>query len=163
MTYSCAYFREPDVSLDSAQTAKYDLVCRKLGLEPGMRLLDVGCGWGGMVLHAATHYGVTAVGVTVSERQVELGAKRVAEAGLAGAVDIRFADYRDLDGEPFDAISSIGMFEHVGVARLEEYFGGLYGLLRPGGRLLNHAISRPRRRSRRPGQPVPPALRVPRR
>jgi cyclopropane-fatty-acyl-phospholipid synthase len=108
-----------------------------------MRLLDVGCGWGGMVLHAAEHYGVTAVGVTLSRAQQELGAKRVAEAGLEERVEVRYQDYRDIADGPYDAISSIGMFEHVGVAMLGEYFSRLYSLLRPEGRLLNHAISRP--------------------
>ncbi|MEY2475302.1 MAG: cyclopropane-fatty-acyl-phospholipid synthase [Actinomycetota bacterium] len=143
LTYSCAYFETPDTPLDDAQTAKYDLICRKLALEPGMRLLDVGCGWGGMVLHAAEHYGVTAVGVTLSRQQQELAAKRVAEAGLDGRVDVRLQDYRDIDDGPYDAISSIGMFEHVGLVMLGKYVACLFELLRPEGRLLNHAISRP--------------------
>ena len=143
MTYSCAYWERADSNLDDAQRAKYDLICRKLALRPGMRLLDVGCGWGGMVMHAAEHYGVEAVGVTVSQNQRDLAAKRVAEAGLEGRAEVRFSDYRDIDDGPYDAISSIGMFEHVGQARLGAYFGTLYGLLRPEGRLLNHAISRP--------------------
>jgi cyclopropane-fatty-acyl-phospholipid synthase len=142
MTYSCAYFEQPDYGLDEAQIAKYDLICRKLGLEAGMRLLDVGCGWGGMVLHAATHYGVDAVGVTVSRRQADLAGKRIAEHGLGDRVEVRLQDYRDIDDAPYDAISSIGMFEHVGLARLAEYFGRLSELLRPEGRLLNHGISR---------------------
>jgi cyclopropane-fatty-acyl-phospholipid synthase len=148
MTYSCAYFTEPDATLEQAQTAKYDLICRKLQLQPGMRLLDVGCGWGGMVMHAARHYGVTAVGVTISDRQATLAAERVESAGLADRVEIRQRDYRDIDDGPYDAISSIGMFEHVGLPRLAEYFERLYGLLKPTGRLLNHAISRPPGRSR---------------
>ena len=143
MTYSCAYFEDHDSGLDHAQHAKYDLVCRKLGLEPGMRLLDIGCGWGGMTMRAAERYGVRAVGITISEQQAELARKRVAGAGLAGSIDIRLQDYRDVGDEPFDAISSIGMFEHVGAVRLREYFGAVRSLLRPGGRLLNHAISRP--------------------
>ncbi len=143
MTYSCAYFREEEMPLDAAQAAKYDLICRKLGLESGMRLLDVGCGWGGMVMHAAAAHDVTAVGVTISRPQAELAEKRVAEAGLSDRVEIRLQDYRDLSDGPFDAISSIGMFEHVGVARLRDYFRKLYDLLAPRGRLLNHAISRP--------------------
>jgi cyclopropane-fatty-acyl-phospholipid synthase len=143
MTYSCAYYPSPDASLDEAQAAKYDLVCRKLGLAPRMRLLDVGCGWGGMVMHAAEHYGVEAVGVTISRAQADLAGKRVAEAGLADRIEIRLQDYRELGGDRFNAISSIGMFEHVGLSQLTTYFGVLYGLLEPQGRLLNHAISRP--------------------
>src|SRR3954451_8660085 len=143
MTYSCGYWAEDKYVLDDAQEAKYELICRKLGLQPGMRLLDVGCGWGGMVLHAARRYGVTAVGVTVSRRQQELAAKRIAEAGLTGQIEVRLQDYRDVDDGPFDAISSIGMFEHVGLAKLAEYFRNLGSLLPAGGRLLNHAISRP--------------------
>ena len=143
MTYSCALWEDPDVGLDAAQDAKHELICQKLALRPGMRLLDVGCGWGSLVMHAARHHGVEAVGVTISERQAELGALRVKEAGLEDRVEIRLQDYRDVTDGPFDAISSIGMFEHVGRRRLGEYFGSLHELLRPGGRLLNHGISRP--------------------
>jgi cyclopropane-fatty-acyl-phospholipid synthase len=143
LTYSCGYFATPDTSLDNAQRSKYDLICRKLDLQPGQRLLDVGCGWGGMVLHAAEHYGVRAVGVTVSHQQADLASERVKDAGLDDRIEIRLQDYRDITDGPFDAVSSIGMFEHVGLARLEEYFTRLYGLLRPEGRLLNHGISRP--------------------
>ncbi len=143
MTYSCAVWESPDAGLDAAQAAKYELICRKLDLQPGMRLLDVGCGWGGMLMHAARHHGVRAVGVTVSRRQAELAEKRVAEAGLAGSIEIRLQDYRDIHDGPYDAISSIGMFEHVGLAQLETYFERLDQLLVPGGRLLNHGISRP--------------------
>lgn len=143
MTYSCAVFHDPADTLEEAQANKYELVCRKLGLEKGMRLLDVGCGWGGMAMHAAVHHGVRAVGVTLSRRQAELAEKRVAEAGLSEQVEIRVQDYRDVADGPYDAISSIGMFEHVGEARLAEYFGRLRSLLTPHGRLLNHGISRP--------------------
>ncbi|HET8617418.1 MAG TPA: cyclopropane-fatty-acyl-phospholipid synthase family protein, partial [Acidimicrobiales bacterium] len=111
--------------------------------QPGMRLLDVGCGWGGMAMHAARHHGVSAVGVTISPRQAELAEKRVGEAGLSGQVEIRLQDYREVADGPYDAVSSIGMFEHVGEAKLGEYFQRLRTLLRPGGRLLNHGISRP--------------------
>jgi cyclopropane-fatty-acyl-phospholipid synthase len=142
LTYSCAVFENDSQSLDQGQTNKYELVCRKLGLEPGMRLLDVGCGWGGMALHAARQYGVDVVGVTVSRRQAELARQRVSEASLDHLVDIRLQDYRDVTGD-FDAISSIGMFEHVGMRRVKEYFGHLRGLTRDGGRLLNHAINQP--------------------
>jgi cyclopropane-fatty-acyl-phospholipid synthase len=154
MTYSCAVFRDPSETLEQAQANKYELICRKLGLRPGMRLLDIGCGWGAMVLHAARHHGVEAVGVTISQNQVEYAKKRIAEAGLTDRVDIRLQDYRDVDDGPFDAISSIGMFEHVGLSRLGSYFDQIVRLLRPGGRVLNHAISRtattePRRIGRR--------------
>lgn len=143
MTYSCAYFETPETSLDQAQVAKYEHICRKLDLQTGMRLLDVGCGWGGMVLHAARYHGVEAVGVTLSREQHALASKRVAEAGLASQVEIRLQDYRDVDDGPFDAISSIGMFEHVGARMMQRYFESLFGLLPPGGRVLNHGISRP--------------------
>jgi cyclopropane-fatty-acyl-phospholipid synthase len=143
LTYSCAVFHDPGDTLEQAQENKYELICRKLGLEPGMRLLDVGCGWGGMVMHAARHHGVNAVGVTLSRRQAELAEKRAADAGLSDDVEIRVQDYRDVFDGPFDAISSIGMFEHVGQAKLDEYFGRLRALVTPGGRLLNHGISRP--------------------
>jgi cyclopropane-fatty-acyl-phospholipid synthase len=143
MTYSCAVWREPSVTLEEAQDAKYELICRKLGLRPGMRLLDVGCGWGGMALHAAARHGVQAVGVTISPNQAEWAEKAVAEAGLSGRVQVRLQDYREIDDGPYDAISSIGMFEHVGLSQLRNYFGRLFALLRPDGRLLNHGISRP--------------------
>jgi cyclopropane-fatty-acyl-phospholipid synthase len=149
MTYSCAVFDDPARTLEAAQGAKHELISRKLALAPGMRLLDVGCGWGSMLLHAARHHGVEGVGVTLSHRQAELAEKRVADAGLAGQVEIRLQDYRDVTDGPYDAISSIGMFEHVGAARLGEYFGRLHALLRPQGRVLNHGITHaPRARSR---------------
>jgi cyclopropane-fatty-acyl-phospholipid synthase len=143
MTYSCALFESPTDTLDQAQEQKYDLICRKLGLQSGMRLLDVGCGWGGMLIHAAQRYGISGVGVTLSHEQEELATKRVAEAGVGDRIQVRLQDYRDIRDGPYDAISSIGMFEHVGRARMEEYFQRLYTLLMPGGRLLNHAINRP--------------------
>ncbi len=141
-TYSCAVFENESDSLEQAQSNKYELICRKLALQPGMRLLDVGCGWGGMALHAATHYGVDVVGITISDNQAELARRRVADAGLAERVEIRIQDYRDITDGPYDAISSIGMFEHVGLAHLKDYFSILKGLLSPGGRLLNHQIGR---------------------
>lgn len=143
MTYSCAFFETESVSLDDAQRAKYELICRKLALRPGMRLLDVGCGWAGMVMHAAQNHGVEAVGVTISRAQRDLAEKRVVDAGLADRVEIRLQDYRDVADGPYDAISSIGMFEHVGLARLSDYFSNLFRLLAPRGLMLNHAISRP--------------------
>ncbi|GAA1114718.1 cyclopropane-fatty-acyl-phospholipid synthase family protein [Arthrobacter flavus] len=141
MVYSCAVWDSPETGLDAAQKAKLDLVCRKLGLEQGMRVLDVGCGWGSFALHAAERYGADVVGVTLSSEQAERARKRVAEAGLTEQVDIRVQDYRDVDDGPFDAISSIGMSEHVGRDQIAAYSSHLHGLLRPGGRLLNHAIS----------------------
>lgn len=158
MTYSCALWRSLHATLEEAQAAKHDLICRKLDLREGMRLLDVGCGWGGMVLHAAREHGVTAVGVTLSQRQVEWASKAVAEAGLADRVEIRYQDYRDVRDGPFDAVSSIGMFEHVGLRNLGAYFGRLHRLLRPGGRLLNHGIARPARRGGRMRGGVPVTL-----
>ncbi len=142
-TYSCARFAGPAATLEEAQAAKHELVCRKLGLDrtPGARLLDVGCGWGSLVLHAARHHGTSAVGVALSREQVELARRRVEEAGLTDRVEIRLQDYRELRGERFDAISSIGMFEHVGAARTAQYFATVRELLGPTGRLLNHAIS----------------------
>lgn len=143
MTYSCARWGGAATTLDAAQHAKHELVCRKLGLvdRPGRRLLDVGCGWGSMAIHAAMRYDAEVVGVTISEEQGALARQRVKDAGLEDRVEIRVQDYRDLAGETFDAISSIGMFEHVGRERAAEYFSALRALLRPTGRLLNHAIS----------------------
>jgi len=143
MTYSCARFADPDDTLADAQSAKHELVCRKLGLDQrrGMRLLDVGCGWGEMAMHAARHHGAEVVGITISREQSDLARARVRQAELGDRVEIRLQDYRDLKGESFDAISSIGMFEHVGHRRMAEYFATLRGLLGPQGRLLNHAIS----------------------
>ena len=143
MTYSSAVFEEESDSLEHAQANKHELICRKLDLAPGMRLLDIGCGWGSMVLHAAENHGVEAVGVTISRRQYDLARRRVDDAGLSRRVEIRFQDYRDIADEQYDAVSSIGMFEHVGVRHLTDYFKGIHALLRPGGRLLNHGIGRP--------------------
>jgi cyclopropane-fatty-acyl-phospholipid synthase len=144
MTYSCAFFSRSDDhgSLEAAQEAKLALTCRKLALEPGQRVLDVGCGWGGLAIHAASRHGVRVVGITLSERQAELARERVRAAGLEDRVTIRVQDYRELEGEPFDAICSIGMVEHVGEARIDLYAQRLAGLLRSGGRLLNHGIAR---------------------
>jgi cyclopropane-fatty-acyl-phospholipid synthase len=143
MTYSCAVWPDANATLEDAQAAKHELVAQKLALQPGMRLLDVGCGWGGMVLHAAATHDVHAVGVTLSVRQAELAAKRAAEMGLSDRVEIRVQDYRDVDDGPYDAISSIGMFEHVGLSQLRVYFDRMHALLRPQGRFVNHAIARP--------------------
>jgi cyclopropane-fatty-acyl-phospholipid synthase len=142
MTYSCAYWRSGAQTLDEAQDAKRELVCTKLALKPGERLLDVGCGWGSMAIHAASRHGVNVLGVTLSEPQVQEARRRAQEAGVADQVEFRVADYRELHEEPFDAISSIGMVEHVGEERIELYVRTLYGLLKPGGRLLNHGIAK---------------------
>ncbi|HET7823534.1 MAG TPA: class I SAM-dependent methyltransferase [Ornithinibacter sp.] len=153
MVYSCAYFeRAPSdgYTLEDAQRAKLDLVARKLGLSAGMRLLDVGCGWGGFVIHAAREYGVDAVGVTLSAEQATYARDSVASQGLSDRVQIRVQDYRDVHDGPYDAIASIGMAEHVGLSQLGEYAAQLHDLISPGGRLLNHAISR------RPGPPGDP-------
>jgi cyclopropane-fatty-acyl-phospholipid synthase len=142
MTYSCAYFKGGAQTLQEAQQAKLDLVCTKLDLQDGERILDVGCGWGSFAIHAASNYGVDVLGVTLSEQQVTLGRERVHEAGLQDKVQLRVADYRELAGEQFDAISSIGMVEHVGEERIDLYMSTLSELLRPGGRLLNHGIAK---------------------
>lgn len=142
MTYSCALFSRGARTLEEAQRDKLELVCTKLALKEGERVLDVGCGWGAFVLHAATHHGVRAVGITLSPAQAELARRRVAEAGLQDRVEIRVADYRDLRGERFDAIASIGMVEHVGASQIDVYARQLAGLLDRGGRLLNHGIAR---------------------
>ncbi|MFJ9729126.1 class I SAM-dependent methyltransferase [Streptomyces sp. NPDC101209] len=142
MVYSCAYWPAPDATLEQAQHDKLELVCRKLGLTPGQRLLDVGCGWGSMAIHAAREHGVHVVGITLSHEQAAYARKRVAEEGLTDRVEIRVQDYRDVADGPYDAISSIGMAEHVGADRYLEYAEDLHRLLRPGGRLLNHQIAR---------------------
>lgn len=144
MVYSCAYWEAPETgaSLESAQRDKLELVCRKLGLKPGQRLLDVGCGWGSMAVHAAREHGVSVVGITLSQEQAAFARKRVADEGLTDRVEIRVQDYRDVRDGPYDAISSIGMAEHVGAERYLDYARDLFGLLKPGGRLLNHQIAR---------------------
>jgi cyclopropane-fatty-acyl-phospholipid synthase len=148
MTYTCAVYPEASSSLEEAQASKYDLVARKLALEPGQRLLDVGCGWGGMVMHAAENYGVKALGVTLSEQQAEWAQKAIAERGIADRAEVRFLDYRDVPETNFDAISSIGLTEHIGRRQLGSYFSRLASKLRPEGRLLNHCITRPTTRER---------------
>jgi cyclopropane-fatty-acyl-phospholipid synthase len=139
MVYSCAYFLHPDEDLDTAQTRKLDLVARKLELSPGDTLLDVGCGWGSMAIHAALRFGVHATGITLSESQAELARARAEKAGVSDRVTILVRDYREMEGQ-FDAISSIGMVEHVGREQLDEYFLALRSLLAPGGLILNHGI-----------------------
>ncbi|MEV7104432.1 cyclopropane-fatty-acyl-phospholipid synthase family protein [Streptomyces atroolivaceus] len=141
MVYSCAYWQD-GATLEDAQRDKLDLVCRKLALQEGDRLLDVGCGWGSMAIHAAREYGARVTGVTLSTEQAAFARKRIAEEGLTDRIEIRVQDYRDVRDGPYDAISSIGMAEHVGSVRFREYADDLYALLAPGGRLLNHQIAR---------------------
>jgi len=150
MTYSCAVFESEGDSLDVAQDRKVDLIARKLALRPGQRLLDVGCGWGTMAIHAAREYRARVVGVTLSEEQQRYATERARSAGVDELVEFRLQDFRDVTDGPFDAISSIGMFEHVGRRSMETYLSILFGLLRPGGRLLNHAIGRPATREPEP-------------
>jgi len=143
MAYTCAVYPHAEATLEEAQCEKFDLVCRKLGLRPGMRLLDVGCGWGGMVVHAARRYGVEALGVTLSGEQAEWGRREIEKARLSDRAEIRHLDYRDVPERDFDAISSIGLTEHIGRAQMPAYFTFLRSRLRPRGRLLNHCITRP--------------------
>jgi cyclopropane-fatty-acyl-phospholipid synthase len=146
MAYSCAYWtsdpQNPAYSLENAQRDKLDLVCRKLGLEPGMRFLDVGCGWGALILHAAEHFGVHATGVTLSAQQKAFVEQRIAERGLTERVEVRLQDYREIDDGPFDRIASLEMGEHVGLENYPTYSGALYALLKPTGRLLLQQMSR---------------------
>jgi cyclopropane-fatty-acyl-phospholipid synthase len=151
MTYTCACYPTEEATLEEAQAFKYDLVCRKLGLKPGMRLLDVGCGWGSMVRHAVTHYGVTAVGVTLSREQATWAQEAIKADGLDDLAEVRHQDYRDVTETDFDAVSSIGLTEHIGVRNYASYFAFLHDKLVPGGRLLNHCITRPHNRPTRAG------------
>ena len=141
MVYSCAYFKNRDESLEAAQINKLDHICRKLDLKPGDRLLDIGCGWGGLLIHAATHFGIEGEGITLSEKQAELAKKRIYDAGLQDRVFVRIQDYRELEEwESYDAIVSVGMVEHVGKAKLPGYFQQAFRLLKPGGLFMNHGI-----------------------
>jgi cyclopropane-fatty-acyl-phospholipid synthase len=140
--YSCAYYRTPDLALAQAQEAKLDHICRKLMLQPGERFLDIGSGWGGLLLWAAEHYGVDATGITLSKNQHAHVTRLIEEKGLQGRVRVELRDYRALDpAQPFDKISSIGMFEHVGRTNMPTYFQQIYGLLAPGGLVMNHGIT----------------------
>ncbi len=142
MVYSCAYFEQPDMSLEQAQVAKLDHICRKLQLRYGDHLLDIGCGWGALIIHAARNYGVKALGVTLSQQQLELTRERIADAGLADRVTVALCDYRDIQGEAtYDKVASVGMFEHVGLKNLPVYFSTVHRLLKPGGLFLNHGIT----------------------
>lgn len=146
MTYTCALFETPEATLEEAQAAKYDLICRKLNLQPGQRLLDVGCGWGGMVRHAAREYGAKALGVTLSLEQAQWAKEAIDREGLGDLAEVRHLDYREVMETGFDAVSSIGLTEHIGVRNYPSYFTFLREKLRPGGRLLNHSITRPHNR-----------------
>ncbi len=142
MVYSCAYFENPGVDLDAAQQAKLEHICRKLSLQPGERFLDIGCGWGALVMHAARHHGVHAHGVTLSTEQLRLARERIAAAGLSDRVSVELMDYRDLPGaELYDKVASVGMFEHVGLKNLPAYFSTVHRLLKPRGLFLNHGIT----------------------
>ncbi len=142
MVYSCAYFKDPAEGIDAAQSRKLDYICRKLRLKPGERLLDIGCGWGALIMHAAQHYGVDALGITLSEKQLALANERIEAAGLAGQCRIELLDYRNVDeSRPFDKIVSIGMVEHVGRENLPVYFEKAFRCLKPGGVFLNHGIT----------------------
>lgn len=144
LAYSCAYFRSPDESLDAAQENKFELICRKLRLSSTDRFLDVGCGWGSLILHAAQLHGAEARGITLSRSQAAVAARRITDAGIARRCAVEFRDYRDATsiGDPFDKIASVGMFEHVGLANLRRYFAIIFDLLKPGGLFLNHGIAR---------------------
>jgi cyclopropane-fatty-acyl-phospholipid synthase len=142
MAYTCALYETPEATLEEAQAAKFDLICRKLALRPGQRLLDVGCGWGGMVIHAAREYGVRALGVTLSLEQAQWAKEAIDREGLGDLAEVRHLDYRDVLETGFDAVSSIGLTEHIGVRNYPAYFSHLRARLRPGGRLLNHCITR---------------------
>jgi len=142
MIYSCAYFQDSRQTLEKAQLAKLEHICRKLQLSPGETFLDVGCGWGALIIHAAQHYGVRAHGITLSEQQLELARQRISQAGVEDRVSVELLDYRDLGGEAiYDKIASIGMFEHVGLKNLATYFSRVIRLLKPSGLFLNHGIT----------------------
>jgi cyclopropane-fatty-acyl-phospholipid synthase len=141
MQYSCAYFTDWSNSLEQAQHDKMDMTCRKLRLKEGERFLDIGCGWGGLICHAAQHYGVKAHGITLSERQYGFANEKIRALGLEGRVSVEIRDYLTLDGE-YDKIASIGMFEHIGLANFPAYFHKIHSLLTPRGMLLNHGIAR---------------------
>jgi cyclopropane-fatty-acyl-phospholipid synthase len=151
MTYTCAVFPTESSTLEEAQYAKYDLVARKLDLQPGQRLLDLGCGWGGMVRHAAREYGVHAIGVTLSREQAAWASEKIKEEGLDHLAEVRHMDYRHVEEREFDAISSIGLTEHIGVKNYGDYFAFIRDRLRPQGRLLNHCITRSDNRFRETG------------
>ncbi len=153
MTYTCACYPRPDATLEEAQRTKYELVARKLALSSGMRLLDVGCGWGGMVMHAAAEHGVRALGVTLSAEQASWAQAEIARRGLGHLAEVRHLDYRDVPDGTYDSVSSIGLTEHIGSSNLSSYFSAMYAKLRPGGRMLNHCITKPYPERRRHTDP----------
>lgn len=159
MQYSCGYFTDWENSLEQAQTDKLEMICRKLRLESGERLLDIGCGWGGLICYAAEHYGVTAHGVTLSEQQYEFAQQKIRKADLADRVSVEICDYRELHGS-YDKIASVGMFEHIGVANYPTYFEKIRSLLRDRGILLNHAIARSAKRTRKAARRIRPERRL---
>ncbi len=159
MQYSCGYFTHPDNALDQAQHDKLEMICRKLRLKPGEKLLDIGCGWGGLICHAARHHGVTAHGVTLSQKQHDFAVQKIQRLGLADRVHVELRDYATLDGT-YDKIASIGMFEHIGIANMPKYFQKINSLLRDRGILLNHGLSRHAKPSRRAVRKIRPERRL---
>jgi len=159
MQYSCGYFTDPDNSLDQAQYDKLDMICRKLRLKPGEKLLDIGCGWGGLICHAAQKYGVTAHGVTLSQQQFDFARAKVKRLGLEDRITVELRDYSTLDGT-YDKIASIGMFEHIGIANMPKYFRKIKSLLRDRGILLNHGISRHAKPTKRAARKIRPERRL---
>ncbi len=155
MQYTCSYYTNWDNSLEQSQIDKMDLICRKLRLEPGESMLDIGCGWGGLICHAAKNYGVTAHGVTLSQEQFDFAQAKIRQLGLEKLVTVEIRDYRDLDGK-YDKVSSVGMFEHIGVANYPEYFGIIRSLLKDRGLLLNHALARSSKKSKRKARKIRP-------
>jgi len=159
MQYSCGYFAHPDNSIDQAQFDKLDMICRKLRLKPGEKFLDIGCGWGGLVCHAAQHYGVRALGVTLSQAQFDFATEKVKKLGLEDRITIELKDYAELEGT-FDKVSSVGMFEHIGINNMPKYFGKIHSLLRDRGILMNHGISRRAKPTRKAAKRIRPERRL---
>ena len=159
MQYSCGYFTRPDNSLDQAQRDKLDLICRKLRLQAGDRMLDIGCGWGGLICHAAGNYGVQAHGVTLSQTQFDYATEKVKKLGLENRIKVELRDYSTLEGT-YDKIASVGMFEHIGIANMDGYFAKINALLRDRGILMNHGISRHAKRTKREVRKIRPERRL---
>ena len=159
MQYSCGYFTEPDNSIDQAQFDKLDMICKKLRLKPGEKFLDIGCGWGGLVCHAAQHYGVNAHGVTLSQKQFDFTTEKIKRLGLEDQITIELKDYEKLEGS-FDKISSVGMFEHIGIDNMPKYFQKINSLLRDRGLLMNHGISRHAKATKKAAKRIRPERRL---